>query len=85
MRLMIVMVGLVFFLTGITKGDWIEALLFGISIAVGITPEMLPMIITVNLAKGAITMAKRKVIVKRCHPFRIWGLWISSVPIRQAR
>lgn len=65
MRLMIVMVGLVFFLTGITKGDWIEALLFGISIAVGITPEMLPMIITVNLAKGAITMAKRKVIVKR--------------------
>lgn len=65
MRVMMVMVCLVFFITGITKGNWIEALLFGISIAVGLTPEMLPMIITVNLAKGAITMAKRKVIVKR--------------------
>jgi Mg2+-importing ATPase len=52
MRVMMVMVCLVFFIIGITKGNWIEALLFGISIAVGLTPEMLPMIITVNLAKG---------------------------------
>ncbi|MCX8021261.1 MAG: magnesium-translocating P-type ATPase [Syntrophorhabdaceae bacterium] len=64
-RLMVVMVGIVFFLVGITKGNWLEALLFGLSIAVGITPEMLPMIVTVNLAKGALSMAKKKVIVKR--------------------
>lgn len=64
MRFMIVMVCVVFLLVGITKGNWIEALLFGLSIAVGLTPHMLPMIITVNLAKGALSLAKRKVIVK---------------------
>ena len=64
-RFMIVMVCAVFFIVGMTKGDWVEALLFGLSIAVGLTPEMLPMIVTVNLAKGALTMAGKKVIVKR--------------------
>ncbi|MCX7981331.1 MAG: magnesium-translocating P-type ATPase [Syntrophales bacterium] len=64
-RFMVVMVGIIFFLVGVTKGDWIEALLFGLAVAVGLTPEMLPMIITVNLSKGALSMAKRKVIVKR--------------------
>lgn len=64
-RFMVVMVGVIFFLVGLTKGNWIEALLFGIAVAVGLTPEMLPMIITVNLSKGALSMAKRKVIVKR--------------------
>ena len=64
-RFMVVMVCAVFFIVGMTKGNWLEALLFGLSIAVGLTPEMLPMIVTVNLAKGALTMAKRKVIVKR--------------------
>jgi len=64
-RFMVVMVGIVFFLVGVTKGNWIEALLFGLAVAVGLTPEMLPMIITVNLSKGALSMAKRKVIVKR--------------------
>ncbi len=53
-RFMLVMVPLVFFVNGITKGDWLEAFLFGISIAVGLTPEMLPMIVTTCLAKGAV-------------------------------
>ncbi len=64
-RFMVVMVCAVFFIVGMTKGDWVEALLFGLSIAVGLTPEMLPMIVTVNLAKGALTMARKKVVVKR--------------------
>jgi len=64
-RFMTVMVFAVFLIVGITKGNWLEALLFGLSIAVGLTPEMLPMIVTVNLAKGALTMAGKKVIVKR--------------------
>lgn len=63
-RFMSVMVFLVFMIVGLTKGNWIEALLFGLAVAVGLTPEMLPMIITVNLAKGALTMAEKKVIVK---------------------
>ena len=64
-RFMVVMVVAVFLIVGLTKGNWVEALLFGLSIAVGLTPEMLPMIVTVNLAKGALTMAGKKVIVKR--------------------
>ena len=64
-RFMLVMVPLVFLINGFTKGDWVEALLFAIAVAVGLTPEMLPMIVTANLAKGAVTMSKRKVIVKR--------------------
>jgi Mg2+-importing ATPase len=64
-RFMTVMVFAVFLIVGLTKGNWLEALLFGLSIAVGLTPEMLPMIVTVNLAKGALTMAGKKVIVKR--------------------
>ena len=57
-RFMLVMVPLVFFINGITKGDWLDAFLFGISIAVGLTPEMLPMIVTTCLAKGAVSMSK---------------------------
>ncbi|MGB4254737.1 MAG: magnesium-translocating P-type ATPase, partial [Rectinema sp.] len=64
-RLMLVMVSIVFLIVGMTKGKWLEALLFALSVAVGLTPEMLPMIVTVNLAKGALAMAKKKVIVKR--------------------
>ena len=63
-RFMLVMVPLVFFVNGITKGDWLEAFLFGISIAVGLTPEMLPMIVTTCLAKGAVSMSKKQTIVK---------------------
>ena len=72
-RFMIVMVFAVFMIVGITKGNWIEALLFGLSIAVGLTPEMLPMIVTVNLAKGALTMSKKKVIVKHLSSIQNFG------------
>jgi Mg2+-importing ATPase len=64
-RFMVVMVSAVVVIVGLTKGNWLEALLFGLSVAVGLTPEMLPMMVTVNLAKGALTMAGKKVIVKR--------------------
>ena len=72
-RFMLVMVFAVFLIIGMTKGDWVAALLFGLSIAVGLTPEMLPMIVTVNLAKGALTMAKKKVIVKRLPSIQNFG------------
>jgi Mg2+-importing ATPase len=72
-RFMVVMVFAVFMIVGITKGNWIEALLFGLSIAVGLTPEMLPMIVTVNLAKGALTMSKKKVIVKHLSSIQNFG------------
>jgi Mg2+-importing ATPase len=64
-RFMVVMVTLTFFIVGITKHDWAEALLFGLAVAVGLTPEMLPMIISVCLSKGAIAMSRKKVIVKK--------------------
>jgi Mg2+-importing ATPase len=64
-RFMVVLVAAVFLIVGLTKGNWLEALLFSLSVAVGLTPEMLPMIVTVNLAKGALVMAKKKVIVKK--------------------
>ena len=63
-RFMIIMVPIVFLLNGLTKGDW-GGTFFAIAVAVGLTPEMLPMIITSNLAKGAIKMSKKKVIVER--------------------
>ena len=72
-RFMLVMICAVFFIVGMTKGNWGEALLFGLSIAVGLTPEMLPMIVTVNLAKGALTMAKKKVIIKRLPSIQNFG------------
>ncbi len=72
-RFMLVMVPLVFLINGFTKGNWLEALLFGLSVAVGLTPEMLPMIVTANLAKGAMKMSKRKVIVKRLNAIQNIG------------
>lgn len=72
-KFMVVMVPLVFVINGLTKGNWIEALLFAIAVAVGLTPEMLPMIVTANLAKGAVTMSKRKVIVKRLNAIQNIG------------
>lgn len=72
-RLMLVLVALVFLIVGLTKGNWVEALLFGLSVAVGLTPEMLPMILTVNLAKGALSMAQRKVIVKHLPSIQNFG------------
>lgn len=64
LRIILVLVPLVFALNGLLRGDWFEALLFATAVAVGITPEMLPMIVSVNLAKGAVAMAKQHVIVK---------------------
>lgn len=64
-RFIAVMVPLVFLINGITKHDWLEALMFAVAVGVGLTPEMLPMIVTVNLAKGAMAMSRAKVIVKR--------------------
>ena len=72
-KFMLVMVPLVFFINGLTKGNWLEALLFGFSMAVGLTPEMLPMIVAANLAKGAVKMSKRKVIVKRLNAIQNLG------------
>lgn len=72
-RFMLVMVPIVFVINGITKGDWLQALLFGVSIAVGLTPEMLPVIVTTNLAKGAIAMSKRKTVVKKLDAIQNFG------------
>lgn len=72
-RFMLVMVPIVFVINGITKGDWLQAFLFGVSIAVGLTPEMLPVIITTNLAKGAIAMSKHKTVVKRLDAIQNFG------------
>jgi P-type Mg2+ transporter len=69
----LVMVPLVFMINGLTKGDWFEALLFAVAVAVGLTPEMLPMIVTVNLAKGAIAMSRKKVVVKRLNAIQNFG------------
>jgi Mg2+-importing ATPase len=72
-RFIAVMVPLVFLINGLTKGDWLEAFLFGLAVAVGLTPEMLPMIVTTNLAKGAVTMSRRKTIVKRLNSIQNFG------------
>jgi P-type Mg2+ transporter len=65
LRFMLVMVPLVFVINGLTKGNWSQALFFALAVAVGLTPEMLPMIVTVCLSKGAVAMGKKQVIVKR--------------------
>jgi Mg2+-importing ATPase len=72
-RFIVVMVPIVFLLNGLVKGDFKEAFLFAIAVAVGLTPEMLPMVVTANLAKGAVTMAKQKVIVKRLNAIQNLG------------
>jgi len=72
-RFMLVMVPLVFIINGFTKHNWMEALIFAMSVAVGLTPEMLPMIVTVNLSKGALAMSRKKVIVKRLNSIQNFG------------
>ncbi|WP_042081664.1 magnesium-translocating P-type ATPase [Caproiciproducens sp. R1] len=72
-RFMLVMVPVVFLINGITKHDWIEALLFAISVAIGLTPEMLPMIVTTNLAKGAVSMSRQKTVVKHLNSIQNFG------------
>lgn len=72
-RFMLVMAPIVLFINGYTKGDWSEALLFALSVAVGLTPEMLPMIVTSTLAKGAVFLSRKKVIVKRLDAIQNFG------------
>lgn len=72
-RFIAVMVPTVFLINGLSKHDWLEAFLFAMAVAVGLTPEMLPMIVTVNLSKGALAMARKKVIVKRLNSIQNFG------------
>ena len=72
-RLMLVMVPIVFLANGLTDGDWLEAGVFALSVGVGLTPEMLPMIITASLAKGSIIMAKEKVVIKKLNAIQDLG------------
>ena len=72
-KFMLVMVPLVFLINGVTKHNWMEAFIFAMSVAVGLTPEMLPMIVTVNLSKGALAMSRKKVIVKRLNSIQNFG------------
>ncbi|BCJ94641.1 magnesium-translocating P-type ATPase [Anaerocolumna cellulosilytica] len=72
-RMMIIIVPIVFLINGLIKGDWAGALLFSISIAVGLTPEMLPVIMTSTLAKGAVSMSKHKVIVRTLGAIQTFG------------
>ena len=70
---MLVMIPFVFLVNGLTKGDWLEAFIFAVSVAVGLTPEMLPMIVTANLSKGAVAMSKKKTIVKDLNAIQNFG------------
>jgi Mg2+-importing ATPase len=72
-RFIAVMVPAVFLINGLSKHNWLEAFLFAMAVAVGLTPEMLPMIVTVNLSKGALAMARKKVIVKRLNSIQNFG------------
>jgi Mg2+-importing ATPase len=72
-RFMLVMVPLVFFFNGFTKHNWHEAFFFAVAVAVGLTPEMLPMIVSVCLSKGALAMSKKKVIVKQLSAIQNFG------------
>lgn len=70
---MLVMVPIVFLINAVTKHSWYEALFFSLAVAVGLTPEMLPLVVTANLAKGAAKMAKQKVIIKKLNAIQNFG------------
>ncbi|HVS94852.1 MAG TPA: magnesium-translocating P-type ATPase [Puia sp.] len=72
-RFIFIMVPAVFVINGVARHDWLQALLFALAVAVGLTPEMLPMIVSVNLSKGAIAMSRKKVIVKRLNAIQNFG------------
>ena len=72
-KFMIIMVIIVFFINGITKQDWLSAFLFAVSVAVGLTPEMLPVIVSANLAKGAVSMSKKRTVVKNINSIQNFG------------
>ena len=70
---MVVMVPFIFIANFLTKGSWLDSLMFGITIAVGIMPEMLPVIMTSSLAKGAVNMSRKQTIVKRLGSIQTFG------------
>lgn len=72
-RFILIMVPIIFLINGFAKHDWRDAFLFAIAVAVGLTPEMLPMVVTANLARGALAMSKKKVIVKRLNAIQNFG------------
>ena len=72
-RLMLFMVPVVLLLNGFVKGNWLHAVLFAISIAIGLTPEMLPVIVTACLARGAVSMSRHQVIVKELNAIQNLG------------
>lgn len=72
-RFIFIMVPAVFLINGLSRHNWSEAFLFALAIAVGLTPEMLPMIVSVNLSRGAMAMSKKKVIVKRLNAIQNFG------------
>lgn len=72
-RFMMIMVPMVFLINGLMKGSWFEAALFAIAMGVGLAPEMLPMLVTINLANGAIALSKKRVIIKRLHSIQNLG------------
>jgi Mg2+-importing ATPase len=72
-RFMLAMVPVVFFINGLLKGQWINAFFFAVAVAVGLTPEMLPMIVNANLARGALALARRKIIVKQLNAIQNLG------------
>ncbi len=72
-QFILIMVPCIFLINGFTKGDWLQALLFSLAVAIGLTPEMLPMIVTANLARGAIQMSKSKVVVKQLNAIQNFG------------
>jgi Mg2+-importing ATPase len=72
-KFMLVMVPVVFLINGLTKDNWLDAFFFGVAVAVGLTPEMLPMIVNTNLARGAVAMAKEKVVVKHINSIQNFG------------
>ncbi|MFC2049396.1 magnesium-translocating P-type ATPase [Chlamydiota bacterium] len=72
-RFIFFMVPIIFLINGLTKGDWLQALLFSLAVAIGLTPEMLPMIVTANLARGAVRMSRSKVVVKRLDSIKNFG------------
>jgi len=78
----LLLVLLVFAINALFKNNIVEALLFSVALAVGLVPELLPMMLSVNLSKGAIAMSKKGVIVKNCLLYRISGAWTPSARTR---
>ncbi|HOL50416.1 MAG TPA: magnesium-translocating P-type ATPase, partial [bacterium] len=72
-RFMLVLVVIIFFINAMTKGDFLQSFLFALAVSVGLTPEMLPMLVAINLSKGAIAMSRKDVIVKRLSSIQNFG------------